>query len=1115
MDALSTWLNSRDLGKYYEAFAEAEIVLDDLSELNDDDLRELGLPMGPRRRFLKAVRESNDYKDQGDSLARSEARPDSTDGDSSQPAEAERRQLTVMFADLVGSTELAQRMDPEDLRDINLRYQGAAKATIESVGGFVARYMGDGILAYFGFPVVHEDDPERAVRAGLALIDALDTPDIDIKLSVRVGIATGPVVVGDLIGEGGSRENAVVGETPNLAARLQGLASPGDVIVAEVTQRLVGGVFQFEALPTQSVKGFTDPVTPFRVGDEVFGRSRFDARTGARLSPFTGREEEIALLFRRWRHAETGEGEVVLLVGEPGIGKSRITDQVRLEALGRGGQFLLFQCSSYNRNSSFFPLLNQLESILLSRVGGGDLSYELMRDYFAGAHHANIDEDVSLIANALGVDSIEDPPELMLLDADARRLRTMFALVKFIEHFGGSEPLLCVFEDLHWADPSTVELLSHLIDRLARHPILLIATTRPGFNASWGDRSHCRVVSLSRLDDSHASTLASVVANLSPEAVEQVLDRAGGNPLYIEELSQAWMNVDTQMVGGLEQVVPATLLDSLMARLDATGTGRAVAQCASTLGREFSQTMLSAIWDRDAELLESGLTAAVESGLIYVGSNAQGERKYIFKHALIRDAAYASMLRERRRTLHQKTADYLIELNEGGRRAAPYELIAHHLSEAFNLRAALDHWILAGEAAARTSSYRECEAHLRRGLSLIEETDDAVTHEADELELLVVLGPALMAQYGYSAPSVGEVYERARQLSESMVDRPHLTPILNGLRLHLQCRHGGIRGFEPARALLAHAELLDDDASRIEGRKAIGGIHLWSAQFDEAREQLRGAIALYEKGENMDEMRVDSDSGLTCHSFVSLVEWASGFADRSRRASEVAIVIANRSRRTFGLGEALSFRSLLLFLLRDNANAETIALQARQLAVRHNYVLWEAMSCMVLGSVRIARGDIPAGLNDLQNAGRILTEMEYKLWLPFYLTEIGHAHGCAGALDIAFERFDEALAMVARTDEYFWAPEIHRRKAFWLLRTDNPDAAEKAWIQAIDTASQHDHRASGLRAATDLAQHWISIGRTSDAHELLHPIHTAFEEGFDTADYVDARSALDSASSTT
>jgi tetratricopeptide (TPR) repeat protein len=519
--------------------------------------------------------------------------------------------------------------------------------------------------------------------------------------------------------------------------------------------------------------------------------------------------------------------------------------------------------------------------------------------------------------------------------------------------------------------------------------------------------------------------------------------------------------------------------------------------------------MLNAIWDGDPGSLGAGVRAILEAGLLYERTTTTGEEEFQFKHTLVRDAAYSSLLRERRRALHQRTAQHMIELRSVNPRAASPEGIAHHLTEADNISSALEYWLQAGEASARTSSYRECEAHIREALALLERAEDREAHARSELELLVLLGPALMALYGYSATAVGEAYERARALSERTRDKPHLTPILNGLRLFDLCRHGCAPGRKSAAALMSHADALGDDASRIEGCKALGSVSVWSGKLIDASELLERGIAIYEAGENADAMRLDSDSGLTCHSFLSLARWARGDVASAIRHMETAQQIAEEARRTFGINECMCFRALLLQLMGQNDRAEATAREALNLANQHDYVLWKAMSSLVLGAAQTANGDPARGLENLSAAYRLMTEMNYIVWRPLALVELGRAFEQREDQAKALEHLSEALAVIDRTDERFWQPEAYRTRGLVFKSQGEVRSAEDSYREAIDCADSLEHRMASLRACTSLLTLTLDTGGdVSDARTMLESRLAAVGTAPDTDDIRDARVTL-------
>ena len=606
---VSRWLAEQGLGHHAEAFAQNGIAGDILRELTDADLKELGLNLGDRKRLLKAIAALN--------AASTANRFEGADATTpAVPRDAERRQLTVLFCDLVGSTELSGRLDPEDMSEVIRAYQESCAQVIGRWGGHVAKYMGDGVLAYFGWPVAHEDEAERAVRAGLALGQSLAgvTTAAAEPLTARVGIATGLVMVGELIGEAEAQERAVVGETPNLAARLQTLAAPGSVVISQATRRLLGGVFELADLGPLRLRGFAEPLTAWRVEGEGRAEGRFEARQSAGLTPLVGRDEEIALLLRRWQQVKDGEGHVVLLSGEPGIGKSRLVREVRARLKDEPHVRLLYQCSPHHTTSPLHPVIEQLERA--AGFAAGDRAEEKL-DKLAALLARGTDrpeQAVPLIAALLGLPTEGRYPALDLTPQRQKQL-TLAVLIEQLEGLATAQPVLLAYEDMHWSDPTTQELLGLTIERVSRLPVLLLITYRPEFSPPWPAQPHVSALTLSRLGRREGAALVERVVRDKPlpdEVAAQIVAKTDGVPLFVEELTKTVLESGLlkdagdhyELAGPLPPLaLPSTLHDSLLARLDRLAPTKEIAQISAALGREFSHGLLAAVADRpEAEL---------------------------------------------------------------------------------------------------------------------------------------------------------------------------------------------------------------------------------------------------------------------------------------------------------------------------------------------------------------------------------------------------------------------------------------------------------------------------------------------------------------------------------
>ena len=684
-DDIKSWLKRFDLGTYADAFAENAIDFRALPRLTEDDLKDLGLPLGARRNLQAAIEQLSDE----DTNLNAAAQPTEL----TLTGEAERRQLTVMFCDLVGSTELSQQLDPEDLRDVNRAYQDACKGAIERFEGYVARYMGDGVLAYFGYPQAHEDDAERAVRAGLGLVQAMERLNTgvgkqnEVELAVRVGIATGPVVVGDLIGEGASQESAVVGETPNLAARLQGLACENSVVIAPATRDLLGGMFTYEDLGKRKLKGISEPVAASQVVDASEGKTRFEAAHTERLTPLIGREEELEMLLRRWQNVKASEGQVVLISGEPGIGKSRIT-QALLERLPRDPYTVLrYQCSPYHISSALYPIINQIE--FASEFRRDDTAEQKLDKLEALLSQSiqNLETVVPLFAALLSI-LCEDRYPPMNLSPRQQKDQTLAAAIAQLFGIAAEQPILLVFEDVHWVDPTTLELLDSMLAQMQDKRVMVLMTYRSAFQPRWVGEPHVSTMSLRKLSAKSCTPMIESVTggkSLPEEVVSQIVEKTDGVPLFVEELTKMVLGSGLlrEEIGGYvldgplpPLAIPNTLQDSLMARLDRLSSVKEIAQIGSVIGRNFEHELLRAVVDLADDELDQALSELTDAGLI-LRRGTSPNATYIFKHALIQDTAYESLLKSRRQRLHAQIGRTLEEQFTALVETQP-ELIAHH-----------------------------------------------------------------------------------------------------------------------------------------------------------------------------------------------------------------------------------------------------------------------------------------------------------------------------------------------------------------------------------------------------------------------------------------------------
>jgi len=1100
---IGVWLDGLGLGHYGPAFHDAAIDVETLVELRDEHLRELGLPLGHRMKLLKAIAQLRDAAVVPASPpAPAAAGPDVVVAG----PQAERRQLTVMFVDLAGSTELSCRLDAEDMREVIRSYQDAVAGEVVRFGGHVGKFMGDGVLAYFGWPRAHEDAAERAVQAGLAIasvVSALRAPGGQ-PLAARVGIATGVVVVGDLIGQGTSREEAVVGETPNLAARLQASAPPGKVVIAARTRWLLGNRFQLAGLGMVTLKGLPEPVPCWQVEADRSAITRFEARQAVRLAPMVGRDQELALLLDRWERARMGEGQAIMVLGEAGIGKSRLAVALAGALVGQDHLALRYQCSPQHKDSPLWPVAEQLR--WSARFARQSDEQGRLASLEALLRRAVPDpgEALPLLAELLGIVSNDAP---VMLTAQQKRSRMLTALVDQLLGLARQRPVLLLFEDVHWIDPTTLDLAEQVLGAISEARVLVLLTSRTEGQPVLAGHPHLTRITLSRLDREAARAIVTGLAAdrpLDDGVCSAILARAEGVPLFLEEVTRAMLDGDATA-----ETIPGSLHDWLMARLDRSPVAHRIAQVAACIGREFGHDLLAAVADVPEPELTRALNELIQAELVFRRGQAP-DAIYSFKHALLRDAAHGSLLRSRRRAVHARIAQVLVEQFPGLAQATP-EVIARHWAESGQMAEAAAWHQRAGEQALVRSATREAMAQLHAGLEALRSLPEGEERQRRELELQAALGAALFAAKGQAAGETAIAYKRARELCRRLGESRRLVPVLFGL----WASHNTRAELTPAEAiageLLQLAKAQDDRLAQLLGLRARGTTLLFLARLQEARAQLETLLELAGSDGPFGASLYPTDPRVTGRGFLAWILLMMGHSDQAVPLVERALAEARALGHQPTLAVVLQCRCTVAQFLDDHP---AVALHAEAMlgaCASQGFAFWSAMGEIFRGWALARGGNVAAGTRHIQAGIAAHQATEAKLLSPHYLALLAEVQLAAGRADEAGATLASALSDSARTGECWFDAELLRRQGELLAGSDLI-RAEDCLRQALLLAGSQGVKLWELRAATSLAQ--FRAGRDGrdgrDAgRALLAPIVASFGDDQEIPDLWQARALLD------
>ena len=1047
----------------------------------------------------------------------------------SQPArhapEAERRQLTVMFCDLVGSTDLSGRLDPEDLREVVQAYQEAAANVIERYEGHIAQYLGDGLLVYFGWPQAHENDAERAVRTGLEIPEAIARlhtrldADCSVNLAVRIGIHTGPVVVGEM-GGGERHEHLALGETPNIAARLEGLAQPGAVVISPVTAQLVQRSFILEELGPHDLKGVADAMTLYAVAGPR--HTEYDDHEGMLAGGFdalVGRDEEIGLLRRRWQQSKEGQGQVVFISGEAGLGKSSLVEGLRAHIHQEGYRRIAFRCSPYTANSAMHPVIEHVQRVLSWER---EDSTETRLDKLERAIQPTslpVEETAPLLAAFLSLPAPEGRYPALSLSPQRQRQLTQDALVAWMLEEAERQPVLAVWEDLHWADPSTLELLGLFIDQTPTVPMMHVLAYRPEFAPPWPMQSHMTPITLPRLERNHIEALVIRLAGgktLPPEVVAHVVAKTDGVPLYVEELTKMLLESSLLteeseqyvLTGALDSAaIPDSLQASLMARLDRLPSVKEVAQLGAVLGREFDYEMLQALAVVDETTLQTGLSQLVAHELLYQRGRIP-RAKFIFRHVLIRDAAYQSLLRRVRQHYHQLIAQTLEARFPETAETQP-ELVAHHYTEAGYTEQAISYWQRASEWASKErSAYQEAISHLTTALTLLQTLPETVEQHQQELRLQTAFGTALGMVRGQTAPEVEVAYTRAHFLSQQLGDTQNVFPVLLGLWRFHNSRGDFSLALQFGEELLELAERRDESSPYVMAHYALSLTRFFVGDLRLSKDHSEEVI---ESDQPTQLLRVGQDLGVGCRAYLAFTLWALGYPDQALERVRDALELATQLNHLYSDAFALVVMSIVCHFRREEKEAYQYAEGAVTLSSEQGFAQLLALGAFLRGWALAGLGQNEEGLMQMRQGLADRRSAGVQVLVPHFQSLLAEAYGNLEQIDRGLDALREGFQVMARTGECWWKADMHRLQGELLLRTATPDVAqaESCFQQALDIARRQKAKSLELRAAISLARLWQSQSKRREAHDLLAPVYEWFTEGLDTVDLKDAKTLLE------
>jgi predicted ATPase/class 3 adenylate cyclase len=1035
---------------------------------------------------------------------------------------AERRHITVMFCDLVGSTHLSEKLDPEDFRQLLHVYQDTCVYAVNKYEGHLAQYLGDGVLIYFGYPGAHEDDTQRAIRCGLEIVSELEslnelqTRFPGINLEVRIGVHTGLVVVGEM-----SRDKKhgrlALGNTPNIAARLQALADPNSIIISAVTYRLVRNFFNCKPLGAYSLKGISDKMDIFRVVQENEISYSFKTQATTGMTPFVGRENEIQNLLATWENVKDQNGGVVLIVGEPGIGKTRLLRFFEESIKEESHTWLVCRCISYYKNSAFYPIINLINSQL--RLGKNEANEDKLKKLEEALSLYNFDlyETVPIIASLISI-PISKPYKALHLTPQKQKEKTIQVLLEWLIRTANRNPLLFVIEDVHWADSSTLEHLTLLMEKIDRAPILIILTFHPRFNPPVNENSRLTEIHLHRLDREQIKHMVQDVTGgkiLPAEVIDLLLTKTDGVPLFVEELTKMLLesgylieeNKQYKLKRSLPKTaIPDTLQDTLMARLDRLGAEKEVVQFAAIIGREFSYDLIRAVISLDEDTLKKELNSLVEADILDLQDDPQHIR-YIFRQVLIQEAAYNSLLLSTRQEHHRKIAQILEQQLQDFANTHP-QIVAHHYTEACYFDRAIEYHLKSGKLLVQQSAHREAISQLHKGLELLKHIDDEKKRNKLELDFQITLGVPLLATKGYGAEEVGKVYERARDLSQKVGDIPQLFPALVGQFRFYLLRGDITKAFDISELLLSWAKTSGDSHLLLEANRSIGVTLFHMGEVATSLEHLEKAIDHYNPAQHGSHAHLyGSDPAVTCLSYGALAQCLLGYENKAVKYGKKAIQQAKKLKHPFSQVFALNHHAWLHQFYRETELVDKFATELLAVSQEYGFPFWQITGLFFQGWVLAQRKRVELGINQMEQSIKAFQATGAGSVLPYFMTAVAEVYLENDRPENALKWLEDAEVRAQKNREHFFDAEIYRVRGetiFALDRQNKKDIESLLW-RAIETARRQGLKSLELRALMSL----VRIGRRKkETMTLFRDTYKWFVEGLDTKDLKQAKNLL-------